>query len=95
MLAEPKITVLMPAYNAEKYIAEAINSVLDQTFSEFELLIVVDGATDRTLAIAASFTDERIVLIPKAHSGIADTLNYGLALARAPLIARFDADDWC
>ena len=59
----PRITVLMPAYNAGKYIAEAISSVLEQTFTYFELLIINDGSTDDTVKIIRSFNDPRIVLI--------------------------------
>ena len=59
----PKVTVLMPAYNAENYIAEAINSVLQQSFTDFDLLIVNDGSSDNTENIIHSFSDERIRLI--------------------------------
>lgn len=92
---DPHITVLMPAYNAEKYILEAINSVLNQTFTDFELLIINDGSTDATAQIIHSFSDSRIRLINQANQGIAVALNIGLLNARADLIARFDADDIC
>jgi len=91
----PKVTVLMPAYNAGKYIAEAIRSVLEQSFTDFELLIVNDGSTDDTEKIVRSFKDVRIVLISQDNKGIASALNFGLSHARAPYIARFDADDIC
>lgn len=91
----PLITVLMPAYNAEKYIGEAIGSVLNQVFTDFELLIVNDGSTDRTKQIIESFTDPRIRLINQTNQGIAAALNIGLLNAKAGLIARFDADDIC
>lgn len=91
----PKITVLMPAYNAEKYIGEAIASVLKQSFRDFELLIINDGSTDRTVSIIESFDDPRIVLVHQQNKGIASALNAGLALSRADHIARFDADDVC
>jgi glycosyltransferase involved in cell wall biosynthesis len=92
---DPKITVLMPAYNAGKYIGEAITSVLKQSFADFELLIVNDGSTDDTEKIIKSFHDNRIVLLKQENKGIAAALNAGLAVARAPYIARFDADDVC
>jgi glycosyltransferase involved in cell wall biosynthesis len=92
---DPKITVLMPAYNAEKYIGEAIASVLDQTFTDFELLIINDGSTDTTEKIIRSFTDERIRLINQSNHGVAAALNMGLLNANAALVARFDADDIC
>ncbi|UOE46665.1 glycosyltransferase [Mucilaginibacter sp. SMC90] len=92
---DPQITVLMPAYNAGKYIREAIASVLEQSFTDFELLIVNDGSTDDTLDIIKSFNDERIVILNQENKGVAAALNNGLRYARAPYIARFDADDVC
>lgn len=92
---KPKVTVLMPAYNAAKYIAEAIRSVLEQSFTNFELLIINDGSTDETEQIIKSFHDPRIVLISQQNRGVAAALNLGLANAKAPYIARFDADDIC
>jgi glycosyltransferase involved in cell wall biosynthesis len=94
-MPEPKITVLMPAYNAGKYIREAVSSVLAQTFTDFELMIVNDGSTDNTLEIIGSFNDERIVVIHQSNKGVAAALNTGLKYARAACIARFDADDIC
>lgn len=95
MSAEPKVTVLMPAYNAGKYIAEAIRSVLDQDFSDFELLIVDDGSSDNTRQVIAQFSDERIRLLEQENKGISAALNAGLLAARGYYIARFDADDIC
>ncbi len=91
----PAITVLMPAHNAGKYIGEAIDSVLSQSFTDFELLIVNDGSTDETEALIEAYTDTRIVLIRQKKQGIAAALNRGLSHARAAYIARFDADDIC
>ena len=90
-----KVTVLIPAYNAEKYIEEAIDSILQQSFTGFELLIINDGSTDTTEQIINSFSDERIKLINQSHQGIAAALNIGLLNAAGSLIARFDADDIC
>ncbi|MFD2873005.1 glycosyltransferase family 2 protein [Mucilaginibacter ximonensis] len=95
MTKTPAITVLMPAYNAARFIEEAISSVLQQTFADFELLIVNDGSTDNTPELINTFTDERIVVINQANRGVAEALNTGLKHARAPYIARFDADDIC
>lgn len=92
---KPAITVLMPAYNAAAYIAEAITSVLQQTFTDFELLIVNDGSTDNTTEVIRSFNDSRIILINRNNGGVAEALNTGLKHARAQYIARFDADDIC
>lgn len=91
----PIISVLMPAYNAGKYIREAIISVLAQSCEDFELLIINDGSTDDTGRIVGLFDDPRVILINKEHGGIAAALNMGLRLAQAPYIARFDADDIC
>jgi glycosyltransferase involved in cell wall biosynthesis len=94
-LNNPKVTVLMPAYNAGKYIVEAIASVLEQSFTNFELLIINDGSTDNTEKIIRSFKDPRIVLISQENKGVSAALNLGLSHARANYIARFDADDIC
>lgn len=91
----PLVTVLMPAYNTGKYIANAITSVLEQSFTDFELLIVDDGSTDNTCEVIGSFADERIILIRQQHGGVSKALNTGLAKARGKYIARFDADDIC
>lgn len=91
----PAITVLMPAYNAGNYIHEAIASVLAQSFTDFELLIVNDGSTDQTIDVINSFDDERIVIVNQENLGVAAALNKGLEHARAGYIARFDADDVC
>ena len=90
-----KVTVLMPARNAEKYIAEAIRSVLEQTFTDFEFLILNDGSTDGTANIIQQFRDSRIRLIEQPGQGIAIALNKGLQEAKGRYIARFDADDIC
>jgi glycosyltransferase involved in cell wall biosynthesis len=97
MMKDPttKVTVLMPAYNTGKYIAEAIRSVLQQTFRDFTLLIINDGSPDDTEAVIRSFDDPRIFLINQPHRGIASALNKGLSVTQSPYIARFDADDIC
>ncbi len=87
------VSVVMPAYNAEKYIKEAIDSVLNQTFKNFELIIVDDGSTDNTESIIKSYNDNRIVYIKKKHSGISETLNLGIKRASGVYIARMDTDD--
>lgn len=94
-MSTTSVTILMPAYNAAAYIAEAITSVLQQTFTAFELLIVNDGSTDHTLDIIRSFNDPRIRVIHQANSGVATALNTGLQHATGTYIARFDADDVC
>jgi len=94
-MGEIKVTVLMPAYNVEKYIREAIDSVLNQRFDGFELLIINDGSTDSTEEIIRGYGDPRIVLISQRNQGVSAALNTGLAHAKGKYIARFDADDVC
>lgn len=90
----PKITVLMPVYNAERYLRTAVDSILGQTFSGFELLIVDDGSDDGSTAIVSSYTDKRIRLIRnECNLGLIATLNKGLQAARGQYVARMDADD--
>lgn len=90
----PKISVIMPAYNSEKYIAEAIESILNQTFTDFEFIIIDDGSTDKTEQIIKTYTDKRIKFIKnKSNLGIVESLNYGIEIATGEFIARMDADD--
>lgn len=87
------LSVVLSTYNEEKYIAKAIQSILNQTYPYFELIIVNDGSTDRTLQIIESFNDPRIIIINKFNSGLPDSLNEGIKLARYDWIARMDGDD--
>jgi len=90
----PVVSVLMPAYNAGRYIAESIESVQGQTFPDWELIIVDDGSTDNTGAIVQRFTDDpRVRYFQRINGGQAAARNTGLAKARTPLIAFLDADD--
>lgn len=83
----------MPVYNGAKYIRESIESVLMQTFKDFEFIIVDDGSTDNTESIIKSYIDNRIVYIKKNHSGIADALNMGIKKSSGKYIVRMDSDD--
>lgn len=95
-MQKPRITVLMPVYNAERFLAQAIDSVLAQTFTDFELLMLDDCSTDGSLSIIQSYSDPRIRLYQNEQNmGISPTLNRGIALAQSALIARMDADDLC
>ena len=88
------VSVLMPAYNAEKYIAQAIESILGQTYDDFEFIIINDSSKDRTEEIILSYKDPRIVYLKNEQNlGVALTLNRGLAVAKGEFIARMDADD--
>lgn len=89
----PLVSVVMSAYNAERYIKEAIDSILNQTFTDFEFIIINDGSTDGTLKIIKSYKDPRIVLISRANKGLVASLNEGIKKARGKYIARMDADD--
>lgn len=89
----PAISVVMSVFNGELYLHEAIQSILIQSFSDFEFIIVDDGSTDSSLSIIKSFHDERIVLLSQQNTGLAKALNNGIKLAKTSLIARMDADD--
>ncbi|GAB3534343.1 glycosyltransferase family 2 protein [Phytohabitans suffuscus] len=89
----PRVSVLMPVYNAADYIAAAIGSVLRQTYQDLELLVVDDGSTDRTEAVVAAITDRRLRVLPRPRGGIVAALNAGIGAARGELLARMDADD--
>jgi glycosyltransferase involved in cell wall biosynthesis len=89
----PKIAVLMCACNAEQYIKEAIDSILNQTFTDFEFIIVENGSTDKTLGIIESYSDPRIRAFRTDIKQLTYNLNYGLKQTYAELIARMDADD--
>jgi glycosyltransferase involved in cell wall biosynthesis len=90
----PKISVLMPVYNAAKFLNESIQSILSQTFFDFEFIIVDDGSTDDSIAIIKTYEDPRIVFVRNEKNlGISEALNKGIALAKSSLIARMDADD--
>jgi glycosyltransferase involved in cell wall biosynthesis len=93
----PSITVLMAVYNGERWLAESIQSVLEQTFTNFEFIIINDGSDDCSLEIINQFAkkDSRIRVYNKKNSGLTDSLNYGIAEARGEWIARIDADDIC
>ena len=89
-----KITVLMPVYNAEKFLREAIDSILNQTFKDFEFLIINDASTDKSKQIILSYHDSRIRYCEnKINLGVAKTLNKGLKISKGEYIARMDADD--
>ena len=92
---DPQISVLMAAYNSERFLEPAVRSVLGQTFTDFEYVIVDDGSTDRTGAMLDAFAaeDPRVKVLHRPNSGIPKSVNAGLAVCRAPFIARFDADD--
>jgi glycosyltransferase involved in cell wall biosynthesis len=87
----------MPVYNTERFVAQTTESVLAQTLRDFELIAIDDGSTDRSREILEGFArrDPRVRVVSRPNKGLVATLNEGLALARAPLVARIDADDLC
>ncbi|MFV0186645.1 glycosyltransferase [Empedobacter falsenii] len=87
------VSVVLPVYNGELYLKDAISSILNQTFNDFEFIIINDGSTDNSLNIINSFDDNRIVLIDQQNQGLAKSLNNGLKKAKGKYIARMDADD--
>lgn len=89
-----KVTVLMPVYNGEKYLKEAIDSILNQTFTDFDYLIINDGSTDSTDSIISGYSDSRIKYIKNEENiGLIKTLNIGFAMIESEYIVRMDADD--
>jgi len=95
MNSAPAISVVLPVFNAEHYVREAVESILAQSFTDFELIIINDGSTDGSSAILQELaaSDARVLLIERANGGLVSALNEGIERARANLIARMDADD--
>jgi glycosyltransferase involved in cell wall biosynthesis len=92
----PEITVLMPVYNASEYVRKTIDSILNQTFTDFEFLIINDGSSDDSEEIIKSYSDPRIRLVNNEKNlKLIATLNRGINLAQGKYIARMDADDIC
>lgn len=90
----PLVTVLLPVYNGALHLNEAIESILNQTFTDFELLIINDGSIDNSESIICSYNDQRITyLLNDTNKGLIYTLNKGIGLAKGKYIARMDADD--
>ena len=95
--SRPRVTMLMPAYNVERYIGRAIESVLNQTFTQFELLVIDDASTDGTLDVVDAFaSDSRVrVVRQEQNRGRPSTRNHGLDIAEGEYVAFLDADDYC
>lgn len=92
---DPSVSVLMPVYNREEYVRAAVESILSQTFGDFEFIIINDGSTDGATDILREYAakDDRIVLIEQENMGYVRALNRGLEVARGALVARMDSDD--
>lgn len=89
----PVISVILPVYNSSKYLAESISSILNQTFRDFELIIINDGSKDNSLEIIKQFSDSRIILVDQENKGLLQSLIFGASICRGEFIARMDHDD--
>ncbi len=92
-MIHPCVSVIMPVYNTEKYVEAAIQSVLDQTFTDFELLIIDDQGTDGSIEICRQFSDPRVCIISQENRGLAGARNTGIRNSRGDYIALLDSDD--
>lgn len=92
----PKISVIVPVYNVEKYLGRCIDSILNQTFRDFELILVDDGSPDKCGEICDDYAkkDDRIKVIHKKNGGLSDSRNVGIDIARGECISFIDSDDW-
>ena len=90
----PFLSVIIPLYNKESYIKNTLRSVLEQNFTDFEIIIVNDGSTDNSLEIVSSFKDERIQVIHQPNSGASSSRNKAIQSAKTEYIAFLDADDF-
>lgn len=96
-IGEPQVSVVIPTYNCDRYLAEAIESVLGQTYSHFEVIVIDDGSTDRTPEILQQYADryaDQIRSVRQVNQGVAIARNHGISLAQAKWIAFLDADDY-
>lgn len=93
---KPKISIIVPVYKAEKYLNRCISSILNQTMSDFELIIVNDGSPDNSLTIAESYAkeDDRVIVLSDINRGVSAARNAGLKIASGKYIGFVDADDW-
>jgi glycosyltransferase involved in cell wall biosynthesis len=89
----PKISVIMPVYNGEKTVTRSISSVLEQTFSDFELIVVNDGSTDNSLHLINAFADKRIRVLSQDNSGASAARNLGIKMSQGDYLAFLDVDD--
>lgn len=94
-MSTPKVSVIMPVYNAGIYLEESIISILEQSFEDFEFIIIDDGSTDKSFSIIQSYAlkDKRINAITRANKGLIETLNEAIDIAKGEYLARMDADD--
>lgn len=89
-----KVSVVVPIYNIEKYVGRCVESILKQTYSDIEVILVLDGSTDGSANICKKFSDDRIVILEKENGGLSDARNYGLRYAKGEYIMFIDGDDF-
>ena len=89
----PRVSVVIPARNAALYLRDSIDSILNQTFSDFEILIIDDNSTDNTLEIIRTYRDDQLIVLKNPSKGLPAALNFGMKKAKGEFIARMDADD--
>lgn len=87
-------SVIIPLYNKAPYVAKAIESVLGQTYRDFEVIVIDDGSTDQSLEVAKTFENKSITIVSQPNSGVSTARNNGVKLAKHPYICFLDADDW-
>ena len=93
-MRQPFVSVLLPVYNAEATVSEAISSLLSQTYTNFEIIVIDDGSTDQSICEISKFKDDsRVKIISKSNEGLVSALNFGLSHCSGDLIARMDSDD--
>ena len=94
-MSNPLVSVIIPVYNAENFIEQTIQSVLNQTIQDFEIIVLNDGSKDNSGAViqALQKKDNRIIYISKSNSGVSDTRNMGVENAKGKYLAFLDADD--
>ena len=96
MMKKPLVTVVVPAYNTEKYIDKCLQSLLNQSYREIEVIVIDDGSKDRTNEICKKYeqADSRFLLISKKNTGVSDTRNVGIHHAKGKFIIFVDSDDY-
>ena len=93
MISSPKVSVVIPTYNYAKFISQAIDSVLNQTFTDYEIIVIDDGSSDRTLETLQTY-GHKICYVTQSNKGLAAARNRGIKIARGELVVFLDADDW-
>ena len=92
-VGQPSVSVLLPVYNGAAYLEQAVQSILDQTYGYFELIVINDGSTDESSSIIERFKDARIRLYNQQNQGLAASLNHAVELSKGKYLARQDQDD--